>query len=225
MVSAMFNLPISTVYGKRIPKQRFYDSISVSPQLKRSFIEQVSAIIWTNKIAPSTLNIAPGSVVDEIEVFEVRLYQPSLDRAVLEAIDSGIPYHILFILTCGGEAQAWICYKEVMKGSKTGFKLSAYYHTAWMDQESLSISLDGISVDAVYERLVRQVAGDALELPGDVQEEIPLQQRIVRSEQREKLKKQIASLEKRVNTEKQYNRRVEMNMDLKVLKNRLEGLS
>lgn len=48
----------------------------------------------------------------EIEVFEVRLNDPQLDEAVLKQIDKEIPYHILFVLTCNGKAQAWIGYKE-----------------------------------------------------------------------------------------------------------------
>jgi hypothetical protein len=53
-------LPKSTEFNKRIPKQKFYDNLNVSPALKRSFIDQIKVIYWANKIAASTVNLAEG---------------------------------------------------------------------------------------------------------------------------------------------------------------------
>jgi hypothetical protein len=108
----MLGLPKSTEFNKRIPKQKFYDNLNVSPALKRSFIDQIKVIYWANKIAAATLNLAEGKNVTEIEVFEVRLNVPTLDEAVLKQIDREIPYHILFILEHENKFQAWIGYKE-----------------------------------------------------------------------------------------------------------------
>ena len=108
----MLGFPASTEFGKRIPKQKFYEKIDISPALKRVFVEQIKLVYWRNKLAAATLNISAGEAVTEIEVFELRLNEPRLDEAVLTQIDKEIPYHILFILTCGGNAQAWIGYKE-----------------------------------------------------------------------------------------------------------------
>ena len=102
----MFGLPQSTEYGKRIPKQKFYDNMNVSPALKRVFMEQITAIYWRNKIASSTLNIAAGEDVGELEVIEISLSQKNLDQSLLLQIDREIPYHILFILSFQGQYQA-----------------------------------------------------------------------------------------------------------------------
>lgn len=56
----MLGLPKSTEFNKRIPKQKFYDNLTVSPTLKRIFVDQIRIIYWANKIAPSTLNLAEG---------------------------------------------------------------------------------------------------------------------------------------------------------------------
>ncbi|WP_368076374.1 DUF4391 domain-containing protein [Flintibacter sp.] len=100
----------SRVRSKRIPKQKFYENLDVSPTLHRVFVDQIRLVYWRNKLAASTLNIAAGEAVTEIEVFEVRLNEPLLDAAVLKQIDKEIPYHLLFILTCDGKAQEWIGY-------------------------------------------------------------------------------------------------------------------
>lgn len=40
----MLGLPKTTDFNKRIPKQKFYENIDISPVLKRSFIEQIKTI-------------------------------------------------------------------------------------------------------------------------------------------------------------------------------------
>ena len=94
----MLGLPKSTEFNKRIPKQKFYENIAVTPAMKKAFVEQIKIIYWRNKIATTTLNLAAGEQVTEIEVFEVRLSAPKLDESVLRQIDREIPYHILFLL-------------------------------------------------------------------------------------------------------------------------------
>ena len=64
----MLGLPKSTEFNRRIPKQKFYENIDVSPALKRVFVEQIKIIYWRYKIAPSTVNLASGDTVTEIEV-------------------------------------------------------------------------------------------------------------------------------------------------------------
>ncbi|MEA5144450.1 MAG: DUF4391 domain-containing protein, partial [Candidatus Limiplasma sp.] len=119
----MLTLPPSTIYGKRIPKQKFYDNLDVTPELKRVFVEQIAQITWRNKLAAGTLNVAAGEAVTELEVFEVKLNQPTLDTRVLQRIDQQIPYHILYLLTLEGKAQAWIGYKEARQGSSNAVKV------------------------------------------------------------------------------------------------------
>ena len=124
----MLGLPVSTEFNKRIPKQKFYENIAVTPAMKRAFVEQIRIIYWRNKIATTTLNLAAGGQVMEIEVFEMRLSAPELDESVLRQIDREIPYHILFLLEYEGKYRAVIGYKEAAAG-KTAFKVDRYYST------------------------------------------------------------------------------------------------
>lgn len=218
----MFGFPASTEFGKRIPKQKFYDNIDITPALKRVFVEQIRLIYWRNKLAASTLNLAAGEAVTEVEVFEVRLNTPQLDEAVLRQIDKEIPYHILFILTCEGKAQAWIGYKEAAAFGSNAFKVSRYYyHTEWMPENELQFRVDGLSTDAVYENIVRQVAGETLQSNASES----LQTSVGRDEKRRHLEKQIAALESKMQKEKQLNRRMEINAELKKLRKELLVIS
>lgn len=62
----MLGFPASTEFGKRIPKQKFYENLDVSPALRRVFVDQIRLVYWRNKLAASTLNIAAGEAVTEI---------------------------------------------------------------------------------------------------------------------------------------------------------------
>ncbi len=216
----MLNLPKTTEFNKRIPKQKFYENMTVSPALKKQFGEGIKTIYWRNKIAAATMNLAPGRSVTEIEVFEIRLNAPALDEAVLRQIDRAIPYHILFLLEYNTQYQAWLGYKEAA-GADT-FKVSGYYHTDWMAEDELPLKVEGLNLDAVYEGFLRQLAGDALPAPAP---EESLQESIRRAQQRAQLEKQIGALQGKIRKERQLNKQMEMNTELKKLKRELAVLS
>lgn len=217
----MLNLPKTTEFNKRIPKQKFYENMEISPALKKIFVEQVKAIYWRNKIAASTMNIAAGTDVTELEVFEVRLTSPMLDDSLLEQIDKEIPYHILFLLEYQNKYQAWIGYKEAAASGNKAFKVNGYYHTAWLDEEELPLKLEGLIVDAVYENYVHQIAGDKLKTENADES---LKESVARDEQKQALQKKITTLQAKIRKEKQLNKQMHMNSELKKLKKELEVL-
>jgi hypothetical protein len=215
----MLGLPKSTEFNRRIPKQKFYENIDISPVLKRVFIEKIRIIYWRNKIAPTTVNLAQGEKVTEIEVFEVRLTEQMQPEPVLRQIDKAIPYHIVFLLEYEGRYQAWTAYKEASSGVNA-FKVHSYYHTDWLPEEDLPLKLEGLNIDKVYENFVRQIGGESLTAEG----EETLQQSVERDIHRQDLQKQIAALQAKVRKEKQLNKQVQLNAELKKLKKELEDL-
>lgn len=217
----MIGLPKTTEFNKRIPKQKFYENMDISPALKKVFVEQVRIIYWKNKIAASTTNLAAGTDVTELEVFEVRLSSPVLDDSLLRQIDKEIPYHILFLLEYQGKYQAWIGYKEAAASGNKAFKVNGYYHTEWLAEDELPLKLEGLNVDVVYENFVRQIAGDKLktEAAGE-----SLKESVARDEQKQALQKQIATLQAKIRKEKQLNKQMQMNNELKKLKKELEAM-
>lgn len=210
----MLGLPKTTEFNKRIPKQKFYENLDVSPALKKVFVDQVKTIYWRNKIATTTVNLSPGSNVTEIEVFEVKLSSQMLDEGMLRQMDKEIPYHILFILEYQNQYQAWIGYKEATASGTAAFKVNKYYHTDWLDEEELPVKLEGLDIDTVYENFVRQIAGDALQ----AEKQESLKESVDRDNRQQELQKQITSLQQKVRKEKQLNKQVQQNAELKKLK-------
>lgn len=218
----MLGLPKSTEFNKRIPKQKFYDNLTVSPTLKRSFVDQIRMIYWANKIALSTVNLAEGKNVTEIEVLHIRLNQETLDENVLKQIDREIPYHILFLLEYDGKYKAVMGYKEAAGSGKATFKVARYYQTEWLPETNLPVHLDGLNIDAVYENFVRQIAGDVLQAATPQES---LKESVARDDRRDALQKQINKLQAKIRKEKQLNRQMEMNAELKKLRRELEELN
>ena len=215
----MVIFPKTTEFNRRIPKQKFYENLSVTPQIRRAFVEQIQGIWWANKIAPSTLNIEAGETVTEIEVFTVKLSAPSLDEAVLRLIDREIPYHIVFLLSYEDKVQAWTAYKEHSAGN-AAFKVGAYYHTDWMVEEALPLRIEGLTTDAIYESFVRQIAGDALKnTAGET-----LKDAVEKAQAREKLQKEIDRLEKLARAEKQPKKKFELVQRIKQAQSQKKGL-
>ena len=96
--------------------------------------------------------------------------------------------------------------------------MSRYYHTDWMPEDKLHLSIDGLNMDAVYESLVRQIAGDKLQTDSGES----LKESVERDEKKMQLEKQIAVLENKMLREKQLNRQIEMNAKIRELKRVLE---
>ena len=215
----MLGLPKTTEFNKRIPKQKFYENLSLKPAIKKAFADQIRVIYWRNKMATTTLNLASGELVTEIEVFEIRLTSPDLNENVLRLIDGEIPYHILYLLEYNGKYQAVMGYKEKAGSGKAAFKVDRYYRTEWLTEKELPLHLEGLTIDAVYENFIRQIAGDLL--TGN--ENTTLKESVEWQKRREQIEKQIAALEARMKKEKQLNRKMELKAELKELKQALDN--
>lgn len=199
----MFGFPQTTEFNKRIPKQKFYDNMDISPSLKRVFAEQIRLIYWRNKLAASTMKIEPGKTVTEVEVLELKLTDSQLNEAALRLIDREIPYHILFILSFEGRVQAWTGHKEALENGET-FRVNRYFHTEWMPEAELNFKVEGLNMDAVWENLIIQVGSVEVGQGRSLDEQLRL------NEQRAKLQKEIERLEAKAWREKQPNKRYQL---------------
>lgn len=214
----MLNLPQSTEYNKLAPKKKFYEHLAISSDLKKVFVEQIKSIRWRNIIAPRSVNLEAGKEVTEIHVFEVQLNEKNLNEDALRIIDQGIPYHIVFVLHYGDEIQIWTAYKEATPQGV--YKVRRYFHTDWILEDQFSFELKGINLDQVYENLVRSIAGDEL----DTNPEETLQQSIEKAELINKLDAKINKLQTKMRKEKQFNKKVKFNDEIKALKAELSKI-
>ena len=210
----MLDFPKTTMFGRRIPKQKFYEHMDVSAEVKRLFVEQVRLITWENKLSATTMNIAPGEAVQEIEVFRIKLTGAELDHRVLTMLDKQIPYHILFVLEReDGLCQLVVTYKEASQSGNLAFQLKSSYQTGWMEREKLSLPLSGLDMDSLYENMVRHIAGDALSAPA----EKSLKEAVEQSQEKEKLEREVEQLRTKMKKEKRLPKQMELRREIKRL--------
>ncbi|WP_314654506.1 DUF4391 domain-containing protein [uncultured Selenomonas sp.] len=214
----MLGLLAPTELNRRIPKQTIYDKCKPSPTLKKAFSAQIASIHWRNKIAPGVLSLAAGKEVRELEVFELRLNDGQMDEAVLRLIDRAIPYHILFVLVWEDRMRLAVAYKETPDAKSAGVRVERYYYTDWMPVGEVALRLEGLSMDAVYENLVRRIAGGAL---GDTRTST-LRESVAAQGRRERIGKQIATLEAKIGREKQPKKKFELVQQLRALEASLD---
>lgn len=216
----MIDLPKSTVFNRRIPKQKFYENLDIGATLKKSFVDEIKTIYWRNKISEATVNIKAGKDVNEIQVFLINLNQKSLNEKVLLQIDREIPYHILFILKYEDEYQVAIGYKERAEAGNKAYKVSGFYYTDWMNEDDLPIDIKGLDLDAVYENLLRNIGGERL----NINKEESIETSVERDERIQELEKTIEKLKSKRKKEKQLKKQMEINDEIRNLKKELEKL-
>ena len=84
----------------------------------------------------------------------------------------------------------------------------------------MQLRIDGLNMDAVYESLVRQIAGDKLQADSGES----LKESVERDEKIKNLKKQIEVIQGKIRKEKQLNVQMKLNGELKKLKKELENV-
>jgi len=129
------DLPQSTVFGRILPKERFYTN-SVE---KERFTREVERIRWANKISPETINIAGGEKVGEIEVIEVTLTVVEPDKCLLQALHRAIPYKCIFVMN--------------------GEHYTVFYDDKISYTANEPPKLLGTNIDVVWDNIVRQIGG------------------------------------------------------------------
>ena len=198
-----------TFFNKPIPKAKFYEKLPVTQAVKNCFVNEIAGIVWRNKLSAETLNVQPGSRVQELEVIEITLKGDALNDSVLKVIDRGIPYQLLFLLKRGEEYQLCMGYKETETSA-----VKEYFKTDWMSFEALPLQITGLTLDEVCDNFIRQIHGS---LQTNVNADLKTD--LAESKEQEKLQKRIALLEKKLLTEKQFKKQMAIRAELLELKN------
>ena len=206
----MLVLPKSTEFNRFLPKQKFYKDLythtSIPSKTKNYFVKQIKSITWENKIDYTTMNIAKGSFVEEIEIFRIELYDYEIDDSVIYIIDENIPYHILFVFEYNNKRKYSLSFKEICREAET-INIQKRFQSDWVSEDEDLLKFSGISLDNMYENLLNSISNNQLDkFLGDT-----LKERVLSSIEYEKIQKQVNNLSKKVKKEKQFNRQVELN--------------
>lgn len=219
MVSALFAWPPQTLVNRQVPKNKIYAHTQPGAALRALFVAQVENITWANKLAPETINLPADAAVPEIDVFEITLKTPDISHAVLRCIDKAIPRPLLFNLRFAGRTQAIAAYKRPHESQADQWVVGDYHATPWqadgLARPGLPVAL-GLS--GLYEQLLRQ----HLSLPARPSE--TLREQLNRLADLSSKQQQASKLASRLAQEKQFNRKVAINAELRSVQQQIHQL-
>jgi hypothetical protein len=219
MSQALFHYPKAAAFDRILPKSKIYEHSKPSNAVKELFVKQVDKIIWQYKLAPETINLPGKPNIPEIQVFTIAIKTPELSEDVLRCIDQAIPLPIFYQLTFANRIKIKAAYKRPSDADAGKWVTESYFETDWLDKDTdraeLPVVLD---LAGLYEHLLRPL----MPLPSRAGENLKTQVErlgLLRTKQNEYRK-----LETRLNNERQFNRKVELNSKLRQLKLELAKL-
>jgi hypothetical protein len=209
-------LPKPTQVNKVIPKNAF-DPYCASQQ-KRLFTDKIEKIRWTHKLAWETTNL-PSQEVKEIQCFEIELRQEEGIEEALRIIDRAIPYPILFKLILGDYRKWMISKKHPNPSNEDNAVIDWTFESSWStNQTDIPVDLK-ISLDEVFRKLCLAVAGEKEEVSVGIDQLVTLKKEI------QELESKIQKIKAKIAREKQFNKKVELNLELQTLEGKLSTLN
>ena len=214
----MIDYPVSTLVGKPVPKNAFYKHLELNTRLRTRFVEDVEKIVWAAKYTPSTLNVEDGATVHEIVFFEVTVKAEDLTDEIFLTIDKMMPRHVVFVLFYGDRCRLLLNYKEWADKEKGTFSIVKTFRTSWQPSEGISLTIEGGTMDKIYESFAGQVSGFGTNNAADTRRIIAIENEIATKQ------KLAEALQKKIRKEKQFARQVEMNTEARALKREIAKL-
>jgi hypothetical protein len=217
MSAVLFDYPKNAFFGKTIPKTKFYEHGDVSNKLKDLFVKQVDQITWLFKLAPETINVQATKDVPEIQVFEIQLKGSDLSEEILLCIDKAVQFPIIFEIKSEAGIRTACALKT--KVNTDGWKISQYMQSDVYPSQVERLRLDiGLNLNSIYEQIIRAIC-DAKIKQGESLEEYVDRRSAIKTKSA-----LIDSLRKKIMTEKQFNKKVELNSKLRIMVEELNHL-
>jgi hypothetical protein len=215
----LFAWPARTAFGRVIPKSRIYEGASVPHAMQRKFVEQVERMEWTHVLRADTLNLQPSKDVEEMAVIAVALHAPDVDPVVLTAIDKAIPRPLILELSHAGRVRMAAAWKRPSLAEQGKWVTAPHAFGPWQVTDAPRQTLpSALSMAALYACLL-----DPL-LPAKRTPDETLAERAARAEEAAQTAREISRLEAGLKREKQFNRKLELNAELRAARARHAAL-
>lgn len=199
----MLSLPKSTEVRQRINKTAIYRKFELNTSQQASFDEDISSLVIVNEVSSQTIKLS-GSDENAFFVLEVQLKKRDYDKKNIERLSKLIDQNLLLVMRFENSARLAV-FKTVLHESE------------WKPLEGIKLKLTGLTFDDLWENVIREVGCI------ETTENVTLDEQISINLEREKINKQIAVLESKMNKEKQPNKKMALFEEIKELRKELEG--
>ena len=195
----MLGFPPKTELKKQLPKTAIYAKFNLNQPQQDRFDADISRLYIVNEVSTFSTNIPAGESVKSFHVIHVLLKKADYDEKNIAMLFRLIDSNIILVLEYEGNSQVVIFCNRLIK-------------TDWQPTDTLSYSLDGLDLDAVWNNLILQIGNITLTDSMSVGEQLAI------NDHRAKLEKEIARLEKQARAEKQPKKKFELVSQVRTLK-------
>lgn len=196
----MYSLPPSTEIKKQLPKKALYAKFDWKPAQRDRFDADIARMDIVAVVSPATLPaLAEGTEVKECYVLAVQLKRKAYDSKNLLLLTKLIPQKMVLALQFGEQTQFAVYHTKLITSD-------------WQPTENATLPVSGLNLDAVWENMIKHIGQIEVESGNTLAEQIAA------DDQRAQLLAQIATLEKKMVSEKQPRRKREYFEEIKKLK-------
>ena len=221
----LYKFPPQAKVDRLIPKNKFYEQGKANTKIEQLFVDQVENIRWAYKLASSTIHLQDQEDLKEIQIFRVKSRVEDLDVSILSFIDKLILTPIIFEVVYQDKVKVVATYKRLNQADKTKAVIGQYYASEWLeDHDRVELPLY-LKLADLYEHFIAQILPIALSKDQENDNEsFSIELQLQKSQQLESLQKQLDKLKSKLRTEKQFNRKVELNNQIRLLGAQLDKL-
>lgn len=216
----IFAYPKQAEFNRVLPKSKIYEHGTPSRAVRDCFVSQVNQIVWQYKLAPETINLPARPGVPEIEIFSIDLKTADLNIEVLRCIDKAIPLPIFYNVNFDSRTKMVAAYKRPNDADSSRWVVGDYFESQWIpsssERSALPVALD---MAGLYEQMLRQL------MPFSARSNETIKDQVERLAQLRSKQTECAKLEARLLKEKQFNRKVEINAQLRSIKTDIASLT
>ena len=200
----MFALPVTTEIKKSLPKKAIYEKFGLKSAQRDAFDADINRIDIVNVVSPSTVpGLKAGERVKEFYVLLVTLKRQHYDEKNILLLTKLIKQNMIFALA----------YNDMVRFAVVHEKL---FVMDWELLEDAALPLMGLDLDKVWENLVTTIGSF------EVMEGVTIEEQITIDGEKQKVIKQIETLEKKLKAEKQPMKRYGLYKQIQELKENLE---
>ena len=200
----MYGLPANTLINQPLYKKTVFEKFNLKTAERDRFDADISRMALVARVSSATVPaLTKGKEIEGFYVLQVALKRKDYDTKNILMLQKLIPQKMAFAMQYEEQTQFCIFHTRLQQSE-------------WMPTSEAAIPLQGLSLDDVWNNIVATIGGL------DAQAEETIEEQIIQREQREKLLRQIETLEKRARVEKQTRKKYELHQLIMKLKEQLE---
>lgn len=239
-LSEITDIPVKCELGNTVFKKFFYENAKLNRSDRDLFIQSIDKIKWEYCLKNETINIKPFKddirEYSEVEILKIELKTPNKTKRIAEIVMRAIPYPMVLIFQYNNEIQLFTAHQRLNLSDNNKNTLEELIFTDWINLEDLdeadeklfeSLNIKNLSftnfytfykdiVDAVIKYNASKLIGEPVNEDADEVKSVYDNLTLIDDK--------LESIKSKIRKETQFNRRLEMNMQIKELESKKDEL-